>query len=581
MTIGGKPRNAYLDDSWVGKRSSDAAKDLSDYGIPVTSREAYTLQQFVAEVLRGNAFPQERAYRTLGWHNDVLCAPNLDDSILIPPIGFDWFEGYKVAKCDERSAVEAWQHLNELAQENPVIYVAEGAGLAAPFLVNLPRTQYISSTIHIHSPSTGTGKTTLMDIAAATNGDPRSLVRTWDGTKVGMETTFGTVRHMTIFLNELGDAKFGTPCDVVMMLPEEKGRSRGTAGGGLRPTFEWRTLVLSTGNAPIAQGSAHHARRVLSVPVALCSEDFAYEGQRISQRYYGWPLKWCAPLYKTTALAERLDEIAHCYEKLYTGELSPLKPQARSWALVETGARMLLAILGMDEAEAHTGILKVAQMSALRRQAEGVDYVQKLIDIVREAVARDPAGFGASLGSERPRQGNKGRVFTADDGDGDEWTQVAVLPGVLQEITKNANIPDLTGTLIEAREQGILKVDKDKARLQKVARVGGTSTRCYVFDLSVTTGDDDDGNNFERAVTTCYHPNTFVTTVTTKNITPFIYIKKGNSGGNSGNSGNKEKNTIKNTINPVTTSVTTGGNKAISSTDDTLPTSKPNGSVEV
>jgi len=588
VTIRGSPRHTYLDDAWVGKRSSDASRELAEAaGIAVSAKEAYVLQQFVAEALRASVFPEKRAYRTLGWHGDRLCVPSLDDTIMIPSPGFDWLlDGYQMTKCDEKCAAEAWQHVNELALQNPTIYVAEGVGLAAPLLKHLPRTQYISSLIHIHAPGTGTGKTTLIDLGAATNGNPSQLVRTWDSTKVGVELFLGTLRNMSVFLNELADAKFGTPPEVVMMLAEEKGRTRGNSAGGLRPTYEWRTMVLSSGNSPIAQGSAHHARRVISIPAALSDETIALELQKVSRQYFGWPLKWCAPLYKMPGLMERLDQIAPCYERLYSGELSPLKPQARSWAVIELGARMLLAILGMDEASAHTGVLKVAELSVLRRQSEGIDYVTKLVGLVREAVARDPGGFGVDS-SEKPRQGNKGRVFY-DRGEDQDWTRAAILPGVLQELVQKAGgIPDLTGVLIEARDRGVLQTSQDKSRLQKQIRIRGNQAYCYVFDLSTgedadggDNGGDNGGDSFERDFRACNHQPVFVTTCHHQKIPPFIYIKNRNIGGDGGDVVTKEKNTIKNTNNSVTTLVTTGGDRSTSS-EPTSSSLKSNGTLEV
>jgi len=285
---------------------------------------------------------------------------------------------------------------------------------------------------------------------------------------------------------------------------------------------------------------------------------------------------------------ERLDEIVPCYERLYTGELSPLKPQARSWAVIELGARMLLAILGMDEASAHTGILKVAQLSAMRRQAEGIDYVQRLLDIVQEAVARDPAGFGAAAGYDsKPRQGNKGKVL-AEDGDGNV-TELAVLPEFLKGLTAKSGLPDLTGALVEARERGVLATDRDKLRLTKTERIAGIPTKCYVFNLPgepeanrVTTVVTNGGNSSEANFQGCYHRPVFVTTVTTKNMAHLYISRELNIGGNGGNSGNKERNTIKNTNNSVTTAVTTGGNTDSGGNQSNPPAQSPNGSsVEV
>lgn len=486
IQTGGRVCELYLADSWVGMRSSDAAKEVADYGVALTTKQVQTFQEFIGELLNEATLPNKTAYSKLGWYDEYLYAPGLNNAIYLPTPGLDWLKHYgSAAEAGEAEAQKAWRYIMEVAlAEAPSLLAAIGAALASPLLSRLPKTEFISFMVHFHTLGTGTGKTTILEASAATLGDPKRICTSWDSTKVGLEQMLGPLRHFPLFLNELGDCKYGVPEDAVMMLTEEIGRRRGTSSGGLRPTAEWRTIVLSTGNSPIAPGSAHHARRVVSVPVALPHEDFAKECQEVSHNFYGFPFRWCIPLYQTSSI-EMIRSLAYCYGQLYVAETLPLKPQAFCWAILEIGARMMLSCLGLDENAAHKSLMGVAAASAERRQLENMDYVSRVVQLVEEDVAKDPGAYSfGGMSKQRALRGMAGRILEEEETEEGGIKVVAVLPGRLQELTRNANIPDLPGALIEAKNRGILITSPERTRLSKKVRVGESPAWCYVFDLA-------------------------------------------------------------------------------------------------
>jgi len=480
---GGHVCETHLSDTWVGMRPTDATKELALAGVALTGRQASILQEFIGDILNEGNLPTKLAYDKLGWYENHLFVPGMNNASYLPTPGLDWLRAYGTVRAEEDAMTqEAWQYVLEVATNDaPSVMAGIGAALAAPFLELVPRVEFISFIVHFHTTGTGSGKTTVLELAAATIGDPRRICTSWDATKVGLEQTLGPLRHLPLFLNELGDAKRGVPEDAVMMLAEEIGRRRGAAGGGLRQTAEWRTIILSTGNAPIAQGSAHHARRVLAVPTALPGEDFARECQEIAHTFFGHPFRWCIKLYETQNLVERIRELGNCYAQFYMDDLLPIKPQAELWALVEIGARMLLAAVGLPEDWAHKAVLQVAEASTIRRRAEGVDYVTRLLQLVQEDMARDPGAYGIS--GYKALRGTAGKILEeVEDEEGGHPTQVAILPSRLQELIRNSTIPDLTGVLIEAKDRGLLETSRSNERgLQKRVRIGGMNAWCYAF----------------------------------------------------------------------------------------------------
>lgn len=485
ITVAGRQRTAFLDDRFPSIRTSDAGAELAAFGIPVDVKEVRALQTFVAYILRSDKLPTGQAFDRLGWHETVLLVPGLTDSIFIPPSGGDWLKAYGETNGSESDAKISYKnYLSDAVYGAPTVFAILGAPLASPLLKFLPQTEFISFLLHMHTVSTGLGKTTLLQLAKAAVGSPPKIDTTWDGTKVGFEMILGSLQHMPLFLDELGDAKFGTPEQFVMMLAEESGRRRGTSGGGLRPTRTWRLIALSTGNAPIAPGSSHHARRIISIPVALPNDKFADATLQLSNDFYGWPLRWVLPLYQHQTV-QHIKEIARTFTDLYQGDLLALKSQANYWAVLETGAEMLLTALKLPPQWGHEALYEVAKASVERKQAEGINYLSRFIDAITEDMASDPAGWGLDLVNKRAPRGTRGKVI-------DEVNlTVAVLPGVATELARKACIPDLTGVMQEAKEKEVLFPATDGHHLQRLVRFqGGTPTRAWVLRIKQEEPED-------------------------------------------------------------------------------------------
>jgi len=508
----------YLNDSWVGARSTEASSELAQYGIALTAKQVSVLQEFVADLMNKSTLPTKIAYRNLGWYENNLFVPGLNNAMYIPESGMNWVSYYgKKSDQSEEKSLEAWQYILERACDDaPVIMVVIGAALAAPYLYFLPDTEIINFMIHIHTPGTGTGKTTLLELAAACMGDPRKIRISWNSTKVSQEIMLGTLKNLPLFVNELADAKDYIPEDVVMMLTEGTGRRRGTSSLGLRRPNDWRTLILSTGNKSISQGVAHVARRVLAIPITLPDEKLALECQEISRTSYGYPLWWCKDLYMQhkDKIWLEIKRLSKCYNELYQNDLAPLKPQAPLWATVEVGARMMLSKFNMDEHKAHEQILNVAAESAKRRQAEGINYVTNVLDLIKEDIAKDPASYGIyKYGNQRPMKGRSGKVIDYDNNG--EIQYLAIMPSKLKELCFRASIQDLTGVLIEARDKNVLMVDSDRKRLTRKVSIDNCKTRCHIFNLTDNECIDEDGEmiiNGDDVGTVGTHVGTYVGT---------------------------------------------------------------------
>ncbi|MHB8157564.1 MAG: DUF927 domain-containing protein [Desulfocucumaceae bacterium] len=104
------------------------------------------------------------------------------------------------------------------------------------------------------------GKTSADRVAISTWGDPgrdKSLVRSMNFTKYAIENLASAFNGVPIVLDESHFlAQAGTLGDIVYLLGNGTGRSRGAKTGGNQRTKSWRTVVLSNGESSLEMASS-------------------------------------------------------------------------------------------------------------------------------------------------------------------------------------------------------------------------------------------------------------------------------------------------------------------------------------
>ena len=103
---------------------------------------------------------------------------------------------------------------------------------------------------------TSIGKTTVMSIAASVWGLPikeqGGIILPWDATKVAIERLATFFNHLAIFLDDSQTANERIVKDILYMIANGGGRSRGAIKGSQKTSF-WRTIAFSTGEQPLNQ----------------------------------------------------------------------------------------------------------------------------------------------------------------------------------------------------------------------------------------------------------------------------------------------------------------------------------------
>ncbi len=100
---------------------------------------------------------------------------------------------------------------------------------------------------------TSTGKTTAQRWALSVWDNQRDLLQTWNGTRVGVELVTAAYSDTLLVLDEIGQADPKAVGEIVYLICNENGRTRGNVRLTHRANLRWRTLLLSSGEKSLSQ----------------------------------------------------------------------------------------------------------------------------------------------------------------------------------------------------------------------------------------------------------------------------------------------------------------------------------------
>jgi len=302
------PRKSLIDTRGI-------VEAIGRYGAPVTSQSARQLAPwFLAwELANADVMPVARSVAHTGWVGRAGAA----DAAFIT-----YAEAAGVMATGELAAVTAAlrprgdyaAHLDALRaawRSGPVMRRVLCAALAAPLLAPLDQRGFA---LHLCGDSSR-GKTTMLRIAASIFGDPDdpAWVATWNTTANAAESRAATLCDLPLFFDEIGASDPIAVQRLIYTLANGESRGRMSSNATVQRARHWRTVVMSSGEHPLAEGLATGAQaRVMSLAVdgfggldgdgvaidalrAACTENAGSFGQRWIA---GWleqgPADWTA-----------------------------------------------------------------------------------------------------------------------------------------------------------------------------------------------------------------------------------------------------------------------------------------------
>jgi hypothetical protein len=256
---------------------------LAALGLPVNSNNAAKLVQYLAdfEAVNIEELPCERVSQQLGWQESAGCEgflwgrrvitgnsqantttdTGISDGVpaTCPAITFrgaDEGDDQLVAGFHARGSFEVWREAIGVLVDFPRVRLVIYASLSAAVLRIVQAVNYILS----YSSPTSQGKTTTIRVGASCWGcpderSPEAAIGTWDATRTWIERAATVLCDHPLILD---DTKLASHPDAIARVLYDVGSGRGRGRGsveGMRGTGTFRTVLLSSGEAPITSFS--------------------------------------------------------------------------------------------------------------------------------------------------------------------------------------------------------------------------------------------------------------------------------------------------------------------------------------
>lgn len=279
--------------------------ELAECGIAVTSETAKYLVNYLFQLenLNLDIIPEVRSISRLGQIPNVGFSPYVDGII------FDGDDSLKNAysAIGSKGSRDDWIKLMQgLRGTNVELRILLAASFASVLVSPLNINPFF---VHIWSGESGSGKTVALMVAASVWGDPhwqgQAYIQTFNATQVGLERSAAFFNHLPYMIDELQllkDSHGRNKFDIVYLLSEGRGRTRGNKLGGIDQTPTWANCIITTGETPITTDSsgAGAINRVISIEcsperpiitdgnklVSLLYKNYGFAGKEFVERLY-------------------------------------------------------------------------------------------------------------------------------------------------------------------------------------------------------------------------------------------------------------------------------------------------------
>jgi len=238
--------------------------DLARLGAPVSSGNARELVEWLAaaESFWDHVAPSGYIASRLGWAGRGCRVFVAGENVvqtgehIVKLDGIDDGQRQLAGAVRSSGTWEAWNETVAKAATHPRALLAVYAALAAPLLRLLDIPPFGLD----WAARSGTGKTTTAELAASVWGHPKEMRQSWGGRVAGIEASATMLCDLPLILDEstrISPSQREDVSSLLYAITNGVGISRGSVGNsrgiGLRPTARWRTVLISTGEAPITQ----------------------------------------------------------------------------------------------------------------------------------------------------------------------------------------------------------------------------------------------------------------------------------------------------------------------------------------
>lgn len=235
--------NGWLQLVFPSKVIYNQATQLSNYGIKVTGSNSKYFTQYIIEFENNNQIPTMFTADRTGWTDEVYnkFIP-FTDKVVIDSSLKNLVESYS-----SKGTFEEWVKEIQPLRSNRNFRFCLASAFSAPLLPILKERPYM---VYLLAPS-GSGKTACLYAVSSSFGNPDKLVKSLDGTKLGIELILTQNNNLPVILNERQIVESQNFLEqIIFLISNGIGRIR----GGKNETANMRTfsnVVLGSGEEPV------------------------------------------------------------------------------------------------------------------------------------------------------------------------------------------------------------------------------------------------------------------------------------------------------------------------------------------
>ena len=241
-----------LPKSMLAGQRSEWLPLLADMGW--TCNSAYK-KQIASYLENSRPLKRIRCVTSTGWSDDRYVLPDCiygegKDPIVLQAQGYTDLYQHK-------GSLKEWQELAGLCVGNPKLGFAVSCAFAGPLL----ELADMEGGLFSFEGGSSCGKTTTLRAAASVWGRPKFHVKSWRATDNSLEVTACLHNDGLLILDELGEASPKKLGETVYMLSGGQGKARAAKDGGLRKSYRWRVIALSSGELGLADKLLEDGKR--------------------------------------------------------------------------------------------------------------------------------------------------------------------------------------------------------------------------------------------------------------------------------------------------------------------------------
>ena len=447
---------------------ASAAKviDLARLGIAVDSENAKTLVKYFTdlEAMNYDRLPERHSVARVGWTTSGKFVPYADS------VEFDGAPGFRAVfdSFHPNGDRDAWfKAASKARNESTIARIVLAASLASALVSPLHALPFF---VHIWGRS-GNGKTMLLKLAASVWASPNSsegYVRNFNSTIVGLETAAGFFNSAPLCVDELQVVKNRRDYDdIIYMLSEGQGRSRGSKDGSFQQIKSWQNTIITTGEMPITSDFSGAGAISRIIEISCGKERLLSDYRGLSDTLsHNWGF---AGKEFVEGLTPQVLEAAKKAQEEYR---AAFEASATTEKLALSASLILTADALAELLIWHTGTsLSAVDLAKYLPTEKEVDTNQRALEWLYGTIAENESKFDFS-GDSIPRE-----VWGEYKTDGYDRPGVAIIASVLSRIMPEAGF-NATAFRQWAATEGYLRRDAEGKSTFMVRLHGKPPTRC-------------------------------------------------------------------------------------------------------